>query len=96
MDDAAVMEAPVEAQASEAATLPESTGKTEPGKQQEKQPEKQPEKVDNRQNPDALRKALNLYANPPGAPSAPSALTATASSASQINLTWTASPTSGP
>ena len=38
---------------------------------------------------------LNTGSTSTAAPSAPSALTATASSASQINLSWTASPTPG-
>lgn len=38
---------------------------------------------------------LNLGSTSTGAPSAPSGLTATATSASQINLSWTASPTAG-
>ena len=54
----AVMEAPVEAQATEASTIPESTGGTKETKPAQVDPAKPAEKVDNRQNPDALRKAL--------------------------------------
>jgi hypothetical protein len=59
---AAVMEAPVETQATEASTIPESTGSTTGSTKETKpaqtDPAKPAEKVDNRQNPDALRKAL--------------------------------------